>query len=200
MTSRQHRRAPLRRSSTPERVLSAGLATATCVGIVGLVGARTIEANTTSAESQQASASAVVAQPVAPVQQVAVEPTTTSGLTEADLDAYAIQLAAEKDRLDAYRAKLIKTATKLQRLAAQQSQQAAAPARSSSTNSSSASTQTSKPAKKPAKQQVAQPAAQPANPAPSQPVAKPKPQAQPAPAPAPAPAQQQAPQSNTKTS
>ena len=199
MTSRQHRRAPLRRSSTPERVLSAGLATATCVGIVGLVGARTIEANTASAKSQQASTE-VVAQPVTPVEQIAVEPTTASGLTEADLDAYAMQLAAEKDRLDAYRAKLIKTATKLQRLAAQQSQPAAAPARSSSASSSSASTQTSKPAKKPAKQQAAQPAAQPAEPAPSQPVAKPKPQAQPAPAPAQAPAPAAQPQSNTKTS
>jgi hypothetical protein len=47
--------APLRRSSTPERILSAGLATATCVGVVGLLGARTIEANATSGEpaSQQ---------------------------------------------------------------------------------------------------------------------------------------------------
>ena len=35
MTDRRHSRAPLRRSSTPERILSAGLATATCVGVVG---------------------------------------------------------------------------------------------------------------------------------------------------------------------
>ena len=193
MTSRPHRRAPLRRSSAPERILSAGLATATCVGIVGLVGARTIEANTASAESQQASADAVV-QPVAVIEPVALEPTTASGLTEADLDTYAAQLAAEKDRLDAYRAKLVKTAKKLQRLAAQRNQQAAAPAAASS--SSSAASQSSKPASKPAAKPAKKPAAKPA----SQPVAKPvaKPQAQPAPAPAPAP--QQKPQSNTKTS
>ncbi len=47
--------------------------------------------------------------------------TTSTGLTQADLDAYAAQLSAEKDRLDAYRAKLVKTAKKLQRQAARQS-------------------------------------------------------------------------------
>ena len=44
MTDRRHSRAPLRRSSAPEKILAAGLATATCVGLVGVIGARTVAA------------------------------------------------------------------------------------------------------------------------------------------------------------
>ena len=47
---RRHSRAPLRRSSAPEKILSAGLAAATCVGIVGVIGVRTIDANDTSSD------------------------------------------------------------------------------------------------------------------------------------------------------
>jgi hypothetical protein len=197
MTSRRHSRSPLRRSSAPERILSAGLATATCVGIVGLVGARTIEANTTeSAAAQESVDTTALSSTVEPVAAVVAEPTTASGLTEADLDAYAAQLAVEKDRLDAYRAKLVKTAKKLQRLAAQRSQAAVAPARAPSQASRPASRPASKPAARPASKPASKPAAQPA----AQPAAKAAPQPAAAPQAAPAPAPAAKPQSNTKTS
>ena len=196
MTDRRRNRAPMRRSSTPERILSAGLATATCVGVVGLLGARTIEANASSgseATSEQVEATPVVDPAVA---STAAVPLTAGGLTQEDLDAYAAELAKEKDRLDAYRAKLVKTAKKLKRQIASQNAAAAVPAQPSYSGSSSGSSGSSsgsnsgssgsKPAAKP--QAQAQPA----------PAAKPAPAAQPAPAPAPAPAPK--PQSNTKSS
>jgi hypothetical protein len=196
MTDRRRNRAPMRRSSTPERILSAGLATATCVGVVGLLGARTIEANATSgseASSEQVDATPVVDPAVA---STAAVPLTSGGLTQEDLDAYAAELAKEKDRLDAYRAKLVKTAKKLKRQIASQNAAAAVPAQPSYSGSNSGSSGSSsgsasgssgsKPAAKP--QAQAQPA----------PAAKPAPAAQPAPAPAPAPAPK--PQSNTKSS
>jgi hypothetical protein len=193
----RHSRAPLRRSSAPERILSAGLATATCVGVVGLLGARTIEANATASvpESSEVEASQAL-EPVA----LAAEPTTSSGLTQADLDAYAAQLATEKDRLDAYRAKLVKTAKKLQKAAAAQRQEQAFTAQSWTAPQASGSSNASRPAAK-------APAAK--APAAKAPTAKPKapkpaPQAkaapQPAPAPAPQPAPKPKPQSNTKSS
>jgi hypothetical protein len=201
MTSRRHSRSPLRRSSAPERILSAGLATATCVGIVGLVGARTIEANTTESAAAQSSVdTSAVASTVEPVAAVVAEPTTASGLTEADLDAYATQLAVEKDRLDAYRAKLVKTAKKLQRLAAQRSQAVAAPAQAPSQTSRPASKPASRPASKPAAKPVSKPAAKPVSKPVAKPAAKPAPQPAAAPQAAPAPAPAAKPQSNTKTS
>ena len=197
MTDRRRNRAPMRRSSTPERILSAGLATATCVGVVGLLGARTIEANASS--SSEASSEQVEATPVVDpaVASTAAVPLTSGGLTQEQLDAYAAELAKEKDRLDAYRAKLVKTAKKLKRQIASQNAAAAVPAQQSysgsssgssgsSSGSNSGSNSGSKPAAKP--QAQAQPA----------PAAKPAPAAQPAPAPAPAPAPK--PQSNTKSS
>ena len=137
MTDRRRNRAPMRRSSTPERILSAGLATATCVGVVGLLGARTIEANASSASepSTEQVESGQVADTAAPV--LAAEPTTSTGLTQADLDAYAADLAKEKERLDAYRAKLVKTAKKLKRQIASQNAAAAVPAQPSYSGSSS---------------------------------------------------------------
>ena len=138
MTDRRHTRAPLRRSSTPERILSAGLATATCVGVVGLLGARTIEANASSA-GELASEQVETAQVADPsTADAPVEPTTAGGLTQADLDAYAADLAKEKERLDAYRAKLVKTAKKLKRQIAAENAAAAAavPARPASSGSS----------------------------------------------------------------
>jgi hypothetical protein len=182
MTDRRHNRAPLRRSSTPERILSAGLATATCVGVVGLLGARTIEANASS-PSELASEQVEAAQAVDSVTPVsAAEQTTSSGLTEADLDAYAADLAKEKERLDAYRAKLVKTAKKLKRqIAAGNAGAAAVPARPTTTGSAgsggssgSSGSASRKPATQsqpqaPAAQSAPQPAAAPA----PQPAAKP---------------------------
>jgi translation initiation factor IF-3 len=194
--TRQHRRTPLRRSSTPERILSAGLATATCVGVVGLLGARTISANAegTEAGSSESSTEAVEipVDPTVSVQEANSPPTSTAGMTQAELDAYAARLAEEKDRLDAYRTKLIKTAKKLKRLAAKQ---AAASSTGSVVVSRPASSggSSGKPSSTKA-QAAARPQAQPA--APQQQAA------QPAPKPAAAPAAKAAPkpQSNTKSS
>lgn len=188
MTDRRRNRAPLRRSSTPERILSAGLATATCVGVVGLLGARTIEANASSASelsTEQVEMTQVVdtATPTP-----ADEPTTSSGLTQADLDSYAMSLAKEKERLDAYRAKLVKTAKKLKRQIAAGNAAAAAvvparPSTSSSSGSGGPSGSSGSTGRKPAS-------------VPAAPAAKPKPQPAAAPAPQPAPK----PQSTTKGS
>lgn len=56
------------------------------------------------------------------------EPTTSTGLTQADLDAYAAQLAQERAQLDAYRGKLAKAAKQLKATARQATSQSSAPA------------------------------------------------------------------------
>lgn len=203
MTStRSHGRAPLRRSSTPQRILSAGLATATCMGVVGLLGARTIEANTASAEQPDVAPPAEA--PVVPVASSAQGVVTSSaGMKQADLDAYAAQLASEKERLDAYRAKLVKTAKKLNRQAAAQGVPVTSGTAASSGSWSAPqaaarpTTGTAKP--KPAKPSGSSPAAAaPQQQAPQQAApqqqAPQAPQAAAAPAAKAAPAQQQAPQ------
>lgn len=198
MTDRRRNRAPMRRSSTPERIISAGLATATCVGVVGLLGARTIEANASSASepSTEQVESGQATDTAAPV--LAAEPTTSTGLTQADLDAYAAELAKEKDRLDAYRAKLVKTAKKLKRQIATQNAAAAVPAQPSYSGSSSSSGSSGSSSGSNSGSSGSKPAAKPQAQAQPAPAAKPAPAAQPAPAPAPAPAAK--PQSNTKSS
>jgi hypothetical protein len=188
MTDRRRNRAPLRRSSTPERILSAGLATATCVGVVGLLGARTIEANASSAGEVSSEQVETMQAVDTATPSTAAEPTTSSGLTQADLDSYAMSLAKEKERLDAYRAKLVKTAKKLKRQIAAGNAAAATivparPSTSSSSGSGGSSGSSASTGRKPAA-------------APAAPAAKPKPQAAAAPAPQPAPK----PQSTTKSS
>lgn len=176
-SSRRHNRAPLRRSSTPEKILSAGLATATCVGLVAVIGARTVAAQAAD-DSKKVSAQAEVA-------PAAEEPTTSSGLSQGDLDAYAAQLEAERVRLDTYRAKLIKAGKQLQRQAARQGSAA-------TTNNSAAANSTTSTAPRPAAKPIPKPVSKPV----------PKPVAKPAPKPVakPAPHSQSAPQSNTKSS
>ena len=218
MTSR-HQRPPLRRSSAPERILTAGLATATCVGLVGLLGARTIEANTVSVDAVGEPAT-VSTETVSAPADVAYsgEPTTSTGLTQQDLDAYARELASEKARLDAYRAKLVKTAKKLQRQAQRQAsavevRQPSAPTVAARPSAGSApASKPSKPAKapRPAKTTGApaapqQAPSQPQAPAPQQQASKPAPAPAAAPSVKQPPAQQQAAaskpaQSNTKGS
>ncbi|CAB4940621.1 MAG: hypothetical protein F2840_04445 [Actinobacteria bacterium] len=98
------RRPSRRTNSTASKIVSAGLATATCVGLVGVIGIRTAQdsaaADSSSATQSQASAVAI--------------PTSTDGYTQADLDAYAAQLAAEAQRLTDYRAQLVEAAQTLQ--------------------------------------------------------------------------------------
>jgi len=84
--------------SNRDRILSAGLATAACAGLVGVIGVRSIEH---SAATESASSSQGVA-------------TTTSGLSQAELNAYADQLQQQSLKLDAYRASLVTWSTQLQ--------------------------------------------------------------------------------------
>jgi hypothetical protein len=185
MTDRRRNRAPMRRSSTPERILSAGLATATCVGVVGLLGARTIEANATSASVPSNEQVDTTLVDDTSTTTALAEPTTASGLTQADLDAYAAALTKEKERLDAYRAKLVRTAKKLTRQIAAGNAAAAAaaiPSRPSAPRPSASSGSSGAVSTKPAARAQRAPAAKPA------------------PRPAPAPAPKPKPQSNTKSS
>lgn len=87
-----------RHTSAGQKALAFGLASATCLGVVGLITVR---------NAQEASAADAT-------DQVALTAATTStGVTQAQLDQYASQLAAEQQRLEAYRLQLIDTANSL---------------------------------------------------------------------------------------
>lgn len=101
------RRTSRRTNSTASKIVSAGLATATCVGLVGVIGIRTAQ-DSAAADSGSASEAAAA---------IAAAPTTTDGYTQADLDAYAAQLDAEAQRLADYRDQLINAAATLQQSA-----------------------------------------------------------------------------------
>ncbi|CAB5016286.1 unannotated protein [freshwater metagenome] len=95
-----------RRNSRADKIWSAGLAATTCIGIVGVIGVRSVEANADAAASQPAATDiALVSSNV---------PTTSTGLTQADLEAYAAALDAESAKLDSYRAALVDAANALQ--------------------------------------------------------------------------------------
>ncbi len=94
-----------RSSTTAERIVTVGLATATCVGVVGLLGTRMVSAQEATAEPSATESTPVLL--AAPASTVA---TSSSGMTRSDLDAYAALLAAEKTRLDSYRAELVAAA------------------------------------------------------------------------------------------
>ena len=101
MTATTIRRPSRRLDTAPQRILSLGLATATAVGLVGVIGVRTAQ-DSAAAENTDTTASATT------------EPTTSTGLTQADLDAYAAQLEAERQNLATYRAQLVDVAGQLQ--------------------------------------------------------------------------------------
>ncbi|MDD2858695.1 MAG: hypothetical protein PHU75_08485 [Candidatus Nanopelagicales bacterium] len=93
------RKSSLHQATSPSQKIAAfGLASATCLGLVGVVALRTAQ------ESQAAEATSDIA--LAAV-------TSTSGFTRAQLDAYAAQLAAERQRLEDYRLQLVATAAAL---------------------------------------------------------------------------------------
>lgn len=96
-----------RGNTTAEKVLTAGLATAACVGVVGLLGTRMVSAQEATAAPAPESSPVLLAAPASTVT------TSSSGMTQADLDSYAALLSAEKDRLDAYRAQLTKAAEQI---------------------------------------------------------------------------------------
>ena len=109
MTQNRHHAAPMRTSNRwtkTDRILSAGLATATCIGIVGVMGVRAVES---SAASQQD----VAAQAGDASLAVSSVPVSSAGLTQAQLDAYAAQLQQQGAQLDAYQASLAAVAKQL---------------------------------------------------------------------------------------
>lgn len=87
---------PRTRGGAADKAWSIGLAGAACLGLVGLVGVRTI--TDTSADAAPA----------------VDEATSSSGLTRADLDAYANALDAQSAQLDNYRVQLTEAAHQLQ--------------------------------------------------------------------------------------
>lgn len=114
MTSRRrHNRAPLRRSSAPEKFLAGGLAVAVCAGIIGVIGYRSIQEDAESS-AETTDVVAPSAQPGGVGSDEAATVVSTEGLTREQLDDYAEALAAEKHRLDVYRVELIRVAKELQ--------------------------------------------------------------------------------------
>ena len=190
-TMTDHARNRKGRSGTAaERIVTAGLATATCIGVVGLLGTRMVAAQESA--PQPAAPESVPVLLAAPASN---ETTTSSGMTRSDLDAYAALLAAEKARLDSYRAELVAAAEAINAARSGQSgTRAAAP----STAGVGTNARTSRTGRAPA------PATQQAAPAPQALAAAPEvaaPAPKPAPVAAPAPAlAAPAPQSYTQGS
>ena len=96
------------RNSRADKIWSAGLAATTCIGVVGVIGVRSVEANAADAAAASQPATTDIALVSSSV------PTTSTGLTQADLEAYAAALAAESAKLDSYRAALVDAANALQ--------------------------------------------------------------------------------------
>lgn len=178
MTDHARKRKP-RSGTATERIVTAGLATATCIGVVGLLGTRMVAAQEVTAEPAAPESTPVLL--AAPTSTAASAVTSSSGLTQADLDAYANLLIAEKGRLDAYRADLLAAAQVINAAAAGQSVDTVA----ASGANGSAGAGTGK-AGRTAKARASKPAT--AAPAPAAAAAPPAVPSVPAPAPRPAPA------------
>ena len=96
MTNPKIRRPSRSGHSTTDKVVSASLAVAACAGLVGVIAVRT------SQEAQASDAQATTEVTDATL----VAATTSSGLTQAQLDEYAAQLEAERLKLIDYRDQL----------------------------------------------------------------------------------------------
>lgn len=178
MTDHARKRKP-RSGTATERIVTAGLATATCIGVVGLLGTRMVAAQEVTAEPAAPESTPVLL--AAPTSTAASAVTSSSGLTQADLDAYANLLIAEKGRLDAYRADLLAAAQVINAAAAGQSvDTVAAPGANGSAGAGTGK------AGRTAKARASKPAT--AAPAPAAAAAPPAVPSVPAPAPRPAPA------------
>lgn len=90
-----------KRGGSADKVWAIGLAGATCVGLVGVIGVRAV--------------SDAAAQPVELEAQLIAntKPVSATGLTEAELDEYAWSLAAERQRLLDYHQQLVDAAGEL---------------------------------------------------------------------------------------
>ena len=102
MTSRATPPAARRRgrSHTSDRVLAVGLASATCLGLVGVVGVRAAQERSQAGDM---------------VPAASIEPVTPSGLTQSDLASWEAELKAEQARLERYQRRLSAAATTLNR-------------------------------------------------------------------------------------
>lgn len=184
MTNPKIRRPSRSGHSTTDKVVSASLAVAACAGLVGVIAVRTTQE--AQAADAQATTEITDATPVAA--------TTSSGLTQAQLDEYAAQLETERLKLIDYRDQLALAAAAINGAA----EQTAVP---SAKSGAALKTPTSKSAKAKAKAkakaQVTAPAQQQA-----QSQSQAAPQAQAAPRPQAQVQQQQAPrpQAQTKSS
>lgn len=186
MTNSQVRRPSRRGHSTTDKVVSAGLAAAACAGLVGVIALRTTQ-DAQAASSQDATE-------VADATLVAA--TTSTGLTQEQLDQYAAQLEAERLKLIDYRDQLALAAASLNGAA----QQAAVPSAKSGASIKTPKAKALKQKAK-AKAKVTAPAQQQAQAQPE--VQAPAPAAKPAPRPQAQVQQQQAaprPQAQSKSS
>lgn len=146
------KRSPSRsRGGAADKIWAVGLAGATCVGLVGAVGVRTAQ---DAAAAAQVPASTEVTS-ASPQANVAV---TSSGLTEAQLDEYALALEGERARLDAYHAELLDAAARLQEAADALNQGRSGAV---TTQAQSAAKPATEPVPKPASKPVPKPAAAP---------------------------------------
>ena len=91
------------RGGSADKIWAVGLAGATCVGLVGVVGVRAAQ-----------DAAAQTPTPTSASTTTTAASTSLSGLTEAQLDDYAQTLEGERVRLEAYHAELLETAARLQ--------------------------------------------------------------------------------------
>ena len=105
------RRSPSRsRGGAADKIWAVGLVGATCVGLVGTLGLRTAQEAAATAQTPSSTAD-----PSASSQMnVAV---SSSGLTQEQLDDYALALESERARLEAYHAELLDAAGRLQEAA-----------------------------------------------------------------------------------
>lgn len=107
-TATMTKRSPSRsRGGAADKIWAVGLAGATCVGLVGTLGLRTAQEATAAAQTPPATADPSASSQMA----VAV---SSSGLTEAQLDDYALALEGERARLESYHAELLNAASRLQ--------------------------------------------------------------------------------------
>jgi hypothetical protein len=161
MNRSRHLASPMRTTrnrSTADRVISAGLATAACAGLIGVIGIRSMEQSAAAPSDTTATVDAS-----APV-------VSSAGLTEAQLDSYAAQLQQESTKLDAYRAKLVKAAKQLTASATTAAAPSAASAPAKATKPTATAKAKPRPVVKPAPKPVAKPAPKPA----PKPAAKPQ--------------------------
>ena len=194
MTKSSIRRPSRRGHSTTDKVVSAGLAVAACAGLIGVIAVRTGQ----DAQAADAQASTEV------TDSTLVAATTSTGLTQAQLDDYAAQLEAERIKLIDYRDRLALAAASLNGTG---SLQAALPSAKSGAAIKSPSAASAKQKSKAAKAKAKAATSKPKVTAPAQQAEQPQilaaPQAKPAPRPQAQVQQQQAaprPQAQTKSS